>query len=56
MDFSIEYYLYFQVYLKGLLQNLNEISKNYNELLNYDVGAVNKLSSYGRRFLNQKSF
>jgi len=30
-------------------------SKTYKELLNYDVGAVNKLSSYGRRFLNQKS-
>jgi len=30
-------------------------SKTYKELLNYDVGAVNKLSNYGRRFLNQKS-
>ena len=30
-------------------------SKTYKELLNYDIGTVNKLSSYGRRFLNQKS-
>ncbi len=36
-------------------ENIKIISKTFNELLNYDVGAVNKLSSYGRRFLNQKS-
>ena len=34
---------------------MSKISKTYKELLNYDVGAINKLSSYGRRFLNQKS-
>ena len=36
-------------------ENIKIISKTFKELLNYDVGAVNKLSSYGRRFLNQKS-
>ena len=27
----------------------------YDEILNYDVGYINKVSKYGRRFLNQKS-
>ena len=26
----------------------------YKELLKFDVGSLNKLSRYGRRFLNQK--
>ncbi len=36
-------------------QNIKIYDLNYEELLKYDVGSINKLSRYGRRFLNQKS-
>ena len=35
--------------------SISIIGKTYKELQNYDVGGVNKLSRYGRRFLNQKT-
>ena len=36
-------------------ENIKIYDLNYEEILNYDVGSINKLSRYGRRFLNQKS-
>ena len=36
-------------------ENIKIYDLNYIEILNYDVGSINKLSRYGRRFLNQKS-
>ncbi len=36
-------------------ENIKIYDLTYQEILKYDVGSINKLSSYGRRFLNQKS-
>ena len=36
-------------------ENIKIYDLTYEEILNYDVGSINKLSGYGRRFLNQKS-
>ena len=36
-------------------ENIKIYDLSYNEILNYDVGYINKVSKYGRRFLNQKS-
>ena len=36
-------------------ENIKIYDLTYDEILNYDVGYINKLSKYGRRFLNQKS-
>ena len=36
-------------------ENIKIYDLTYDEILNYDVGSINKLSKYGRRFLNQKS-
>ena len=36
-------------------KNIKIYDLKYDEILNYDVGSINKLSKYGRRFLNQKS-
>ena len=36
-------------------ENIKIYDLTYEEILNYDVGSINKLSKYGRRFLNQKS-
>ena len=36
-------------------ENIKIYDLTYEEILNYDVGSINKLSRYGRRFLNQKS-
>ena len=35
-------------------ENLKIFDLTYEELLKFDVGSVNKLSRYGRRFINQK--
>ena len=35
-------------------ENIKIFDLTYKELLKFDVGSVNKLSSYGRRFINQK--
>ena len=36
-------------------ENIKIYDLTYDEILNYDVGYINKVSKYGRRFLNQKS-
>ena len=36
-------------------ENIKIFDLTYEELSKYDVGALNKLSKYGRRFINQKS-
>jgi len=36
-------------------ENIKIYDLTYEEILKYDVGSINKLSRYGRRFLNQKS-
>ena len=36
-------------------ENIKIFDLTYNEILKYDVGSLNKLSRYGRRFLNQKT-
>ena len=36
-------------------ENIKIYDLTYEEIINYDVGSINKLSRYGRRFLNQKS-
>ena len=36
-------------------ENIKIYDLSYDEILNYDVGYINKVSKYGRRFLNQKS-
>lgn len=36
-------------------ENIKIYDLKYEEILNYEVGYINKLSRYGRRFLNQKS-
>ena len=35
--------------------NIKIIDLTYEEILKYDVGTLNKLSRYGRKFINQKS-
>ena len=35
-------------------ENIKIFDLTYKELLKFDVGSVNKLSRYGRRFINQK--
>ena len=35
-------------------ENLKIFDLTYEELSKFDVGSVNKLSRYGRRFINQK--
>ena len=35
-------------------ENIKIFDLTYEELLKFDVGSVNKLSRYGRRFINQK--
>ena len=35
-------------------ENIKIYDLMYEEILKYDVGSINKLSRYGRRFLNQK--
>ena len=37
-------------------ENIKIYDLTYEEILKYDVGSINKLSRYGRRFLSQKSF
>ena len=36
-------------------ENIIIFDLSYDELLKFDVGALNKLSRYGRRFVNQKT-
>ncbi len=36
-------------------ENIKIFDLTYDELLKFDVGSINKLSEYGRRFINQKS-
>ena len=36
-------------------ENIKIFDLTYEELLKFDVGSVNKLSRYGRRFINQKN-
>ncbi len=36
-------------------ENIKIYDLTYEEILKYDIGSINKLSRYGRRFLNQKS-
>ncbi len=36
-------------------ENIKIYDLTYEEIFKYDVGSINKLSRYGRRFLNQKS-
>ena len=36
-------------------ENIKIIDLTYEEILKYDVGTLNKLSKYGRKFINQKS-
>ena len=36
-------------------ENIKIIDLTYEEILKYDVGTLNKLSRYGRKFINQKS-
>ena len=36
-------------------ENIKIIDLTYEEILKYDVGTLNKLSKYGRKFVNQKS-
>ncbi len=36
-------------------ENIKIYDLTYEEILKYNVGSINKLSRYGRRFLNQKS-
>lgn len=36
-------------------ENIKIIDLTYNQILQFDVGALNKLSKYGRKFINQKS-
>ena len=36
-------------------ENIKIFDLTYNEILKYDVGSLNKLTRYGRRFLNQRS-
>jgi len=36
-------------------ENIKIIDLTYEEILKYDVGTLNKLSRYGRKFVNQKS-
>ena len=35
-------------------ENIKIIDLTYEEILKYDVGTLNKLSRYGRKFINQK--
>ncbi len=35
-------------------ENIKIFDLTYDQLANYDVGSINKLSKYGRRFINQK--
>ena len=35
-------------------ENIKIFDLTYEELLKFDVGSINKLSRYGRRFVNQK--
>ena len=35
-------------------ENIKIFDLTYEELQNFDVGSINKLSGYGRRFINQK--
>ena len=36
-------------------ENIKIFDLTYEELLKFDVGSLNKLSRYGRRFINQKT-
>jgi len=36
-------------------ENIKIIDLTYDQILQFDVGALNKLSKYGRKFINQKS-
>ncbi len=36
-------------------ENIKIIDLTYEEILKYDVGTLNKLSRYGKKFINQKS-
>ena len=36
-------------------ENIKIYDLTYEELLKFDVGSLNKLSRYGRRFVNQKT-
>ncbi len=36
-------------------ENIKIFDLTYEELLKFDVGSINKLSRYGRRFINQKN-
>ena len=36
-------------------ENIKIFDLTYEELSQFDVGSINKLSRYGRRFINQKS-
>ena len=36
-------------------ENIKIFDLTYNEILKFDVGSLNKLTRYGRRFLNQRS-
>jgi len=36
-------------------ENIKIIDLTYEEILKYDVGTLNKLSKYGRKFINQKN-
>ena len=36
-------------------ENIKIFDLTYDELLKFDVGSINKLSRYGRRFINQKT-
>ena len=36
-------------------ENIKIFDLTYEELLKFDVGSLNKLSRYGRRFVNQKT-
>ena len=36
-------------------ENIKIFDLTYEELLKFDVGSINKLSRYGRRFINQKT-
>ena len=37
-------------------ENIKIFNLTYGEILKFDVGSLNKLTRYGRRFVNQREF
>ena len=51
---KIIFYIFYRVKFFDINNNIMKFY-TYEEILKYNVGTLNKLSRYGRKFINQKS-